>query len=146
MRRIIFYAQKPLQSLFFLTAWSLKYKAIRNNIILNLKNYFGLWWHFNWCFAKISFELIDKVKTLWEGHKIWKKSPTCFDVHSVMSKQVEDFLKFLWPFKKTWTLTTQFHNFFQAASSKQRWFKVWFQSSKLVVNRIPKLTTVGLHN
>ena len=20
-----------------------------------------------------------KVKTSWEGHKIWKKSPTCFD-------------------------------------------------------------------
>ena len=30
-----------------------------------------------------------------------KKSPTCFDVCSVMSKQVGDFLKFLWPFNKT---------------------------------------------
>ena len=23
----------------------------------------------------------SKVKTLWEGHKIWKKSPSCFDVY-----------------------------------------------------------------
>ena len=30
-----------------------------------------------------------KVKTFWEGHKIWKNLlPECFDVYSVLSKQV----------------------------------------------------------
>ncbi len=34
-----------------------------------------------------------------------KKSPTCFNVYSVTSKQVEAFFfKFLWPFQKTSTL------------------------------------------
>ena len=32
-----------------------------------------------------------KVKTFWEGYKIWKKSPTCFDIYTVTSKQVGDF-------------------------------------------------------
>ena len=29
---------------------------------------------------------IVKVKKLWEGHNIWKESPTCFDVYSVNVK------------------------------------------------------------
>ena len=32
-----------------------------------------------------------KIKTLWEGHKLWKKSSTCFDIYSVTLKQVGDF-------------------------------------------------------
>ena len=34
-----------------------------------------------------------KVKILWEGPEIWKKSPTCFDFYSVTAKQVGDFCK-----------------------------------------------------
>ena len=37
---------------------------------------------------KISVWLVKKVKKLWEGQKIWKKTPLNFDVNSVMSKQV----------------------------------------------------------
>ena len=44
-----------------------------------------------------------KVKTLLEDHKIWKKSCTCFDIYSVMSKQVEDFWD-LTDMKISWTL------------------------------------------
>ena len=38
--------------------------------------------------------------TLREGHKIWKKSPTCFDIYSVTSKQVGDFFIFCGLFRK----------------------------------------------
>ena len=48
-----------------------------------------------------------KVKTLWEGHKIKKKSPTCLEIFSVASKQLENFFKLLLPFQKTWTLIQQ---------------------------------------
>ena len=33
-----------------------------------------------------------KAEVFWEGHKIWKRSRTCFDIYSVTSKQVGDFL------------------------------------------------------
>ena len=53
---------------------------------------------------KKSMDKFIKVNILWEGRKIWKKkSPTCFDVYSVVSKQVRYSFKFLWPFRKTWT-------------------------------------------
>ena len=37
---------------------------------------------------------VGKFKTLWEGHKIWKKSPLCFDVYSVASKKLGGFSNF----------------------------------------------------
>ena len=49
-----------------------------------------------------------KVKKLWEGHKIWKKSPSVLTIqlfYPVVSKRVGDFFKFLYPFQKSWTLT-----------------------------------------
>ena len=58
-----------------------------------------------------------KVKTLWEGQKIWKKvshvivlTKHCF--YSVSSKQVGDFFKFLWPSKKSSTLINVAINFY----------------------------------
>ena len=33
-------------------------------------------------------EVMIKVEVFWEGHKVWKKSPTCFDIYSITSKQV----------------------------------------------------------
>ena len=38
---------------------------------------------------------------MWKGNKIWKKSPPCFEVCSVTSKQVEDFDKFCGLFRKS---------------------------------------------
>ena len=72
----------------------------------------------------------NKVKTLWEGHKIWKKSPTCFDktavfkVHNYILRRPQNFAKsspyfwlvlhltkvrwrfckILWPSQNIWTL------------------------------------------
>ena len=39
----------------------------------------------------------DKVNSLWEGHKIWKKSPSCFHVYesAYLSKQEGDFFQIL---------------------------------------------------
>ena len=58
--------------------------------------------HIFQCFSPLVNDVIHKVRTLWEGPKIWKKS--CFDIYLASSKHVGDFLKFLWPFKKTLTL------------------------------------------
>ena len=33
-----------------------------------------------------TLDYLFKVKTLWEGHKIWKKSPTCFDKTAVFTQ------------------------------------------------------------
>ena len=45
---------------------------------------------------------------MWEGHKIWKKSPTYLDTTVVFTQyrqnKWEIFSKFLWPFQKSWTL------------------------------------------
>ena len=38
---------------------------------------------------------IIKVKTFWEGHKFWKKSPTCFDIYSVKWETFSNFVAFL---------------------------------------------------
>ena len=51
---------------------------------------------------------------LWEGLKIWKISNLfwqnrCF--YSVVSKQVGDFFKILWPFQKSWTSHKNYGNF-----------------------------------
>ena len=43
----------------------------------------------------MNFKGRDEIKTLWEGHTIWKKiSYICFECF---------FFKFLWPFQKSWT-------------------------------------------
>ena len=42
-----------------------------------------------------------KLRHYVKATKFEKKSPTCFDVDSVTSRQVGDFFKFLWPSQKT---------------------------------------------
>ena len=47
-----------------------------------------------------------KVKTLWEGHKIWKKSPTCFDKTDIALISVKTsgrFFQTLCLFQKSYT-------------------------------------------
>ena len=60
-----------------------------------------------------------KGKILWEGHKIWSThlvwQNSCF--YSVVSKQVEDFFKFLWPSQKSWTFRGQ-----EIEIRLQKWF------------------------
>ena len=64
-----------------------------------------------------------KVKTLWGGHKIGKKSPKTSCFYSVVSKQVGDFFKFLWPSQRSWTLKAEelcllrYHGTFAAGQS-----------------------------
>ena len=54
------------------------------------------------------YEKCGKVKTLWEGHKIRKKSSTCFDQIAVFThyrqKMWDIFFKFLLTFQKSWNL------------------------------------------
>ena len=38
---------------------------------------------------------IIKVKTFWEGHKFWKKYPTCFDVTEKCQNKWETFSNFV---------------------------------------------------
>jgi hypothetical protein len=43
---------------------------------VNLKYFFLA----NWTSKIEGISQIRKVKIFWEGHKIWKKSPNCFDI------------------------------------------------------------------
>ena len=39
-----------------------------------------------WRNLPLSFDILGKIKILWEDHKIWKKNPPCFEIYSVHIK------------------------------------------------------------
>ena len=61
-----------------------------------------------------------KVKTLWEGHKIWKKSPTCFDKTDVFTQYRQN----------KWEIFSSFVAFSEKLDFKWVQNKILFLTSK----------------
>ena len=58
----------------------------------------------------------EKVQIIWEGRKILEKSSNVFkNMYLVTAKQLEEFLKILWPSQNIWTLIVQTLEYTQLA-------------------------------
>ena len=64
--------------------------------------------HINHCvfFSKCKHQ-VDKVKILWEGHKIWKNIPLILTYYSVKSKQMEDFFQIFSAYSENMNFSTR---------------------------------------
>ena len=75
-----------------------------------------------------------------------KKSPTCFDVYSVASKQVGYFFQISWPFQKTWTLHSNLGLVYRYSSTsmlgndKSVIYKLWHSIIVMIYTK-SKMTT-----
>ena len=92
-------------SIFFWDYWYIS----RTFVFIILSNFFQIILVRN--LKKIKTFFI-KVKTLWEGRKIWKNLPPVLAKQLFLLSSVKTsgrFFKFLWPFRKSWTLNNKLY-------------------------------------